>query len=87
IERADEIAPILRRAFKVASDAPKGPVFVALPIDVLEQETEVQAAVPDRLWRAAAPDPKGIAELASVVLKSQRPVIVTSDDVARTGAT
>ena len=28
VERADELAPILRRAFKVATDAPKGPVFV-----------------------------------------------------------
>ena len=25
VERADEIAPILRRAFKVATDAPQGP--------------------------------------------------------------
>ena len=39
IERADEIAPIMRRAFKVATDAPQGPVFVSLPIDVMEQET------------------------------------------------
>src|ERR1700744_1811263 len=63
IERADEIAPILRRAFKVATDAPQGPVFVALPIDVLEQETDVEAAVPDRLWRATHPDPKGVAAI------------------------
>ncbi|MBI5320501.1 thiamine pyrophosphate-binding protein [Bradyrhizobium sp.] len=87
IERADEIAPILRRAFKVATDAPQGPVFVSLPINVLEQETSVEAAVPDRLWRAAAPDPKGVAELASALLKSQSPVVVTGDDVARSGAT
>jgi benzoylformate decarboxylase len=87
IERADEIATVLRRAFKVASDAPKGPVFVALPIDVLEQETSVEALAPDKLWRASAPDPKGIAALASALLKSQSPVIVASDDVARAGAT
>ena len=31
VEHADEIAPVLRRAFKVATDAPKGPVFIALP--------------------------------------------------------
>ena len=48
IERADEIAPIMRRAFKVATDAPKGPVFVSLPIDV-EQETAVDASKPDNL--------------------------------------
>ncbi len=87
IERADEIAPILRRAFKVATDAPQGPVFVALPIDVLEQETSVEAAAPDRLWRAAAPDPNGVAELAAALLKSRSPAIVAGDDVARTGAT
>jgi benzoylformate decarboxylase len=87
IERADEIAPILRRAFKVATDAPQGPVFVALPIDVLEQETAVEAISPDRLWRAAHPDPKGIEALAALLLKSQHPVIVAGDDVARSGAT
>ena len=72
IERADEIAPILRRAFKVATDAPKGPVFVALPIDVLEQETAVEAVLPDRLWRAAHPDPKGVEAFASLI--ANRPV-------------
>lgn len=87
IERADEIAPILRRAFKVATDAPQGPVFVALPIDVMEQETSVEAMAPDRLWRAAAPDPGGIAEIAALLLKSQNPAIVSGDDVARSGAT
>ena len=39
VERADEMAPLLRRALKIAQDPPSGPVFVALPIDVLEQET------------------------------------------------
>ena len=87
IERADEIAPILRRAFKVATDAPQGPVFVALPIDVMEQETSVEPIAPDRLWRAPAPDPEGLAALATLLLKSQNPAIVVGDDVARAGAT
>ena len=87
IERADEIAPIMRRAFKVATDAPQGPVFVALPIDVMEQETDVEAPAADKLWRAAHPDPKGIDALASLLLKSQSPVIIAGDDVARSDAT
>jgi len=87
IERADEISPIMRRAFKIATDAPQGPVFVALPIDVLEQETSVEAMVPDRLWRAAHPDPKGVEAIASLILKSQSPTIVVGDDVARAHAT
>src|ERR1700751_3294129 len=87
IERADEIAPILRRAFKVATDAPQGPVFVALPIDVMEQETAVEAPAADKLWRAAHPDPKGIEALAALLLKSQNPVIIAGDDIARSDAT
>src|SRR5215813_13730321 len=87
IERADEIALILRRAFKVATDAPQGPVFVALPIDVLEQETSVEAMVPDRLWRATHPDPKGVEAVAALIMKSQNPTIVVGDDIARAQAT
>ena len=33
----------MARAFKVANDPPRGPVFVALPIDVMEQDTDVAA--------------------------------------------
>src|SRR5512134_3113689 len=49
VERADEFALIVHRALKVATDPPAGPVFVALPIDVLEQETEVEPFPPGRL--------------------------------------
>ncbi|MDW4682408.1 thiamine pyrophosphate-binding protein, partial [Escherichia coli] len=82
---ADEIAPIMRRAFKVATDAPQGPVFVSLPIDVLEQETAVDAATPDNLWRSTRPDPAGIDALAALLLKSKNPAIIAGDDVARSG--
>src|SRR5688500_404621 len=40
VQSADEMAPILHRALKIAHDPPEGPVFVALPIDVMEQDTE-----------------------------------------------
>ncbi|MDE2378430.1 MAG: hypothetical protein KGM94_14250 [Bradyrhizobium sp.] len=52
IERADEIAPILRRAFKVATDAPQGPVFVALPISDRPFE------LPPIASRRCGPDPQ-----------------------------
>jgi len=86
VERADEMAPILRRAFKVAHDAPSGPVFVALPIDVLEQDTDQAALPPGALYRHPEPDPAGVAATAAVLLASRNPVIVAGDDVARGGA-
>jgi benzoylformate decarboxylase len=86
VERASEMGPILRRAFKVANDGPPGPVFVGLPIDVMEQETSVGPAAPASLWRAPHPEPKGIAAIAEALLAAERPVIVAGDDVARAGA-
>jgi benzoylformate decarboxylase len=75
----------MRRAFKVATDGPQGPVFVALPIDVLEQETSVDASAPDNLWRSTHPDPAGVEALAALLLKSKKPAIIAGDDVARSG--
>ena len=86
VERGDEMAPLLRRAFKVASDPPAGPVFVALPIDVMEQETAIGPASPDRLWRPGAPDAAGVAEMATLLTGARNPVIVSGDEVARAGA-
>ena len=83
---ADEIAPLLRRAFKIAHEAPMGPVFLALPVDVMSQETEVAASYAGDLRTTLRPDPDSISALAEMILASQQPVILAGDDVARDGA-
>ena len=85
-ETADEIAPIIRRAFKTAHDPPSGPVFVSLPIDVMEQQTDIAAVGSGRLYRAPAPDPEGVRDIARQLLAAAEPAIVIGDDVARAGA-
>ena len=87
VERADEMAAIMRRAFKIANEAPAGPVFVALPINVMEQETENTAAASKQIFAAPRPDADGIAAMAQQIQGATNPVIVVSDDVARAGAT
>ena len=82
VERADEFALIVHRALKIATDPPAGPVFVALPIDVLEQETDLAPLPPGRLYRAPEPDPAGIETAAALLLGGQRPAIVVGDDAA-----
>jgi benzoylformate decarboxylase len=86
VERADEFALIMHRALKIATDPPAGPVFVALPIDVLEQETDLAPLAPGRLYRAPAPDPAGIQAAAQLLLGARRPVIVVGDDAASAAA-
>ena len=82
VERADEFALIVHRALKIATDPPAGPVFVALPIDVLEQETDVEPFAPGRLYRAPQPDPEGVQAAAELLLGSAQPAIVVGDDAA-----
>jgi benzoylformate decarboxylase len=86
VERAAEIGPVLQRAFKIANEAPAGPVFVALPIDVMEQETEIAPGKPATLFPASRPDPAGIAAMAKLISAAKAPSIVAGDDIARAGA-
>jgi len=86
VENADELGPILQRAFKIANDAPAGPVFVALPINVMEQETTVPVAKPAQVFTASRPDPAGIEAMSRLIIAAKNPTIVAGDDVARAGA-
>jgi benzoylformate decarboxylase len=86
VERADELGPILQRAFKIANEAPAGPVFVALPIDVMEQETGIPAGKPAKIFSQAQPDPAGVEAMAKLIAAAKSPAIVAGDDVARAGA-
>ena len=83
---ADEIGPMMHRAFKIANDPPTGPVFIALPVNVMEQATEIAAVASTALRREAAASEQGIAELVDLLLRSAAPAIVVGDDVARAGA-
>jgi benzoylformate decarboxylase len=81
VERADEMAPMLRRAFKIANEAPPGPVFLALPIDVMEQQTEFGAEAPGVLFQQAHADQAGIDALAESLAAAANPVIVAGDEI------
>ena len=87
VEHADEMALIMQRAFKIANEHPAGPVFVALPINVMEQETELGATRAGYLATPAKTDDKSLARLAELIRAGQKIAIVSGDDVARVGAT
>jgi benzoylformate decarboxylase len=85
-QSADEMAPLMRRAFKIANQPPAGPVFVALPIDVMERETEIPAETSGDLYQKSAPAADAIEKLTELILASQSPAIVAGDDIAISGA-
>jgi len=86
VNSADDMAAVMQRAFTIANEAPKGPVFVALPLNVMEQETVNGAWSAGPIYTAPSPDQHGIAAAAQLLAAAQRPVIIAADDVARGGA-
>jgi benzoylformate decarboxylase len=83
---ADEMGPMLRRAFKIANEPPRGPVFMALPVDIMEQDTEIGASTSGELRYGAVADAQGIAQLARSLVASASPAIIVGDDIAVEGA-
>jgi acetolactate synthase-1/2/3 large subunit len=82
VPRGRELGTIVRRAYQVARSAPGGPAYVTLPREALMEPGAHPPAARLNPPRPPAPDPSGLADLASILADARRPVIVT----ARTGA-
>ncbi|MGD8417196.1 MAG: thiamine pyrophosphate-binding protein [Pseudomonadales bacterium] len=82
---ADEMGPLLRRAFRIANEPPCGPVFLALPVNVMEEETEIPASTTGPVL-AADPSPGAVEQALTLLLESKNPVFVVGDDPSRQGA-
>lgn len=77
---------VLRRAQKIASTPPCGPVLVVLPADVLDavnEEPVRPTVVPDT---RVVPSPDALADAGQALARSRRPVILVGDGVASSGA-
>ncbi|MCW2667130.1 MAG: thiamine pyrophosphate TPP-binding protein [Frankiales bacterium] len=77
---------IVRRAVKIAMTPPMGPVFVSLPMDVLDAMND-ELAVPSTLLETRSlPAPDLVARAAALLVGAVRPLIVVGDGVAVSGA-
>lgn len=65
IQHPEHIPLLLRRAFQDCRTAPAGPVFLSLPINVMEGRTVLDAGQPSRIERACVAS--GLEELAEVL--------------------
>lgn len=77
---------VLRRAIKMAATPPMGPVFVALPMDVLDAPNDEEIIPTSRLETRATPMPELIAQAAQMLATAQHPMIILGDGVAFSGA-
>lgn len=86
VTSVDALSMLLRRAFRTALTPPTGPVFLALPVDVMMSETD---ATPERLGAiptAGDGDTDQISQAANSLVKAEDPVLILGDHVARAGS-
>jgi len=81
-----EIPVLLRRAFKVAMDPPRGPVFISIPTNLMDEEAEVHIARASFTSTRVRLDPAVVDRLAGLIVQAESPLIICGDGVAAAGA-
>lgn len=77
---------MVRRAVKIAGTPPMGPVFLALPMDVLDapnDEDVVPASIP---VTRVAPEPALVTRVAATLAAATAPLAIIGDGIAASGA-
>jgi len=78
---ADEMGPILAKAFKIAMTPPRGPVFISLPVDVMSNNTHIPAILNQGTLTPGPANAEQITELADRLSRSSSPAIIAGDDI------
>src|SRR5262247_2133223 len=82
ITRLDDLPRAVRRAAKTARAHPTGPVFISLPVDVLNAERQVDLLETTRVAPRIRGDKAAIEAAADLLVKAERPIIISGDAVA-----
>jgi thiamine pyrophosphate-dependent acetolactate synthase large subunit-like protein len=77
---------LLRRSIKMAATPPTGPVFLAVPQDILDapnDEPVLPTVIP---MTRVAPEPAAIAAAAEILCQAENPLILMGDGISRSSA-
>ncbi|MEM8502341.1 MAG: thiamine pyrophosphate-binding protein [Cyanobacteria bacterium P01_D01_bin.1] len=82
----DSLLRVLRRAIKIASTPPMGPVYICLPQDILN-EIATEPVRPTSLPSTrVVPDDATIQEMAQLLINAKQPMLYVGDGVAYSGS-
>ena len=79
LSHADQIPSVIRRAFNEANTHPKGPVYVGFTSNALEGMAEMNIVPSRPNYSDTRPSQEGIAQAASMLLGSSRPMMMVGD--------
>ncbi len=84
--RPEDIPILMRRAFKVASHPPGGPVVVSLPSDVLAEECEFSYPPSEHFYSRLHADERSLEVAVGLLSAARNPAIIVEDGVTRCDA-
>ena len=82
----DQIPVLVRRAFHDCTAAPSGPVFLSLPMNVMEQPSTVEIAAVSRIDRAAVAGSLDRLADTLAAITPGRLAIIAGDEISPAGA-
>jgi benzoylformate decarboxylase len=86
VTRLEDLPRIVRRAAKIATTPPTGPVFISLPGDILNAEAGIELGRTTRIDTRVKPSDESLQALVARILKAQRPVIIAGDEIVKSDA-
>lgn len=86
LQHVEEIPVVLPRAFKIAQDPPRGPVFIALPGNIIDQQANLVLPPVSLPYRRSRPDPQGLSAAAERLASANNPLIICGAGVAASQA-
>src|SRR5712691_5393051 len=86
VTRLEDLPRIVRRAAKIATTPPTGPVFISLPGDILNSEAGIDLGRSTRVDTRVRPSDEALQALTQRILKAQRPLIIAGDEVVKSDA-
>jgi benzoylformate decarboxylase len=86
VTRLEDLPRIVRRAAKIATTPPTGPVFISLPGDILNAEAGIELGRSTRVDTRVRPSDEALQALAARILRAERPIIVTGDEIVKSDA-
>jgi len=90
VERAERVPEITRRAFKIASTQPEGPVALAFPDDVLAAKgVKATILAHDKFLvrPEVKPSPRLVEETARLLVDAKNPLLIVGPEISRANGT
>ena len=86
VTRLEDLPMILRRAAKIATTEPTGPVFISLPGDILNDAGPIDLGQSTRVDTSARPSDATLRRLAERLLAAKAPVLLAGHEIVAADA-